>query len=261
LTDLDPITAGGLTCKYERDTRLGGRARAQITFKGKVTGMAEDGPTVHEIEGFYYFDLQSHCLSYVTIEGTRQLRGADGKNGGQVTGRFTMTRLPRDPSPALDDNALRGLTVEPNAENTRLLFDGTIDGLGFSYPRNWHLEGSDSRQLGLVEKGGSGLLMVRDPGPPQQGVADKFMKDARDRLAKDKATIHRVVPPQQIDKTTSKFSIDATIGGQKKALDYYVIQQPAGTVTVTATLLPRDLPHVAQEVERIARSVQITATR
>jgi hypothetical protein len=48
------------------------------------------------------------------------------------------------------------------------------------------------------------------------------------------------------------------LAGQRAHLDYYVIRQPQGGVTLAARLLPADLPSLQKEVERIARSVTLT---
>ena len=41
-------------------------------------------------------------------------------------------------------------------------------------------------------------------------------------------------------------------------MDYFVIHQPSGGATIAARLLPGDLPGLQRDVQRIARSVQIT---
>ncbi len=261
LTDLEEITSGGLRCKLESVGTIVGRRQARISFQGDVRGIGEDGPASHQLDGTLYFDLEANTLSYVSLRGTRTLPGPNGQAGGKIEGSFTLTRTPLPSSPALSDAALRGLVLEPNDENTQLLFDSPALGVRFLYPRGWRVAGTNPRTLGLDHRGGSGLMLAMDPGPPQPNAVQQFHQAAQKGLAQQKARISRVGQPQQLQPGMTTFTIDAEIAQRPVTMQYYVLQQPAGTVTLTATLLPKEMPGVGREVERIAQSVQIGAPK
>ena len=61
LTDLEKITKGGLTCRFEGIDRVNAHL-ARVDFKGVINGIGEDGPAQHDLEGFYVFDLKSNHI-------------------------------------------------------------------------------------------------------------------------------------------------------------------------------------------------------
>src|SRR5207249_513130 len=114
---------GSLGCKFESVATLVKRRLARIGFQGEVQGIGEDGPSRHELEGYYFFDLESNHLSYLYVRGTQYLLDKTGKTIGKIEGSFVLTRQPLTENRELADNALRGLVLEPNEDNTLLLYD------------------------------------------------------------------------------------------------------------------------------------------
>jgi hypothetical protein len=265
LTDLERLDEGSLTCRLESVFRLANRRQARVSFQGKVRGMGEDGTARHELDGFFFFDLESNHLSYLSMKGAQSLLDKDGKAAGTIEGTFVLTRQPNTPCKELDDEALRGLTLEPNDDNTRLLFDDPDLGVRFLYPRRWRVAGSNGRQIGLDEPGGGGILMTVEALPRVPSPA-QYLQESRTFLAQQKATLFSVDNPRSLDgppHNLDYFSIDASVGGgtvasQRIRLDYYVLRQQLGGATLAARLLPRDLEALRREVLAIARSVRIT---
>ena len=72
LTDLEQIE-GRLECRFSEITSLAGRRLARVTFVGTVRGVGEDGPSRQHLDGFYYFDLESSHLSYLSLRGVHSL--------------------------------------------------------------------------------------------------------------------------------------------------------------------------------------------
>src|SRR5207253_226702 len=99
------------------------RRHARVAFTGSVRGTNEDGPLRQQLDGYFFFDLESQHLSYLYLKGVNFVLDRDGREVGRVEGQFVLTRQvsarPRD----LSDEALRGVALEPNADNTRLLYD------------------------------------------------------------------------------------------------------------------------------------------
>ena len=86
------------------------------------------------------------------------LLDADGKETGRIEGRYVLSRKADVTSRDLGDEALKGVALEPNAENTLLLYDNPDFGVRFVYPRRWHPAAVRGSQLALDGADGSGLL-------------------------------------------------------------------------------------------------------
>jgi hypothetical protein len=264
LTDMERIDEGGLECRLEDITTLSvsgrDRRQARIAFTGAVQGINDDGPNRQQLEGYLYFDLESNQLSYLTLKGIHALRARDGKEAGRIEGRFTLTRQTQQQSKDLTDDALRGLTLEPNADNTLLLYDNPDLGVRFLHPRRWRLAGENSRQITLDSTDGSGLLLNRESaGSVPTGA--QYLKESRDWFAKQKAKVLRE-DPAQVLRTNSgrleRFALEVEISGQKVIMNYFVVAQHDGGATIAARLLPTDIRSLQDEVERIARSMVIS---
>src|SRR5207245_7588149 len=118
-------------------------------------------------------------LSYRRLRGRHFLLDAEGREAGQVEGRFVLTRqVPSRPA-ELTDQALRGVTLSPTAENTRLLYDNTDLGVSFLYPRRWRVAGVQGQQITLDSADGSGVLLTVDP-PQRVPTGAQFLNESRD---------------------------------------------------------------------------------
>jgi hypothetical protein len=260
LTDLEKVQEGGLTCKFEGVTTLGNRRHARVGFRGSVRGLGEDGPSRHQLDGYFFFDLESNHLSYLSVNGVQELLDKDGKVAGTVEGNFVLTRRPGTRAQELSETELRRLVLEPNDDNTQLLYESAELGVQFLHPRRWHVAGVRGRQVGVDEKKGSGLLLTFEP-LKQLPTAAAFLQEARTYLEKQKATIVAQRPPRVVQAaplSVERFDLDISMGGQRELLVYFVIRQAGGGATLTARLLPGDAAALSGEVERIARSVRIT---
>ncbi|HYT93118.1 MAG TPA: hypothetical protein VEL76_30650, partial [Gemmataceae bacterium] len=162
LTDLERIEAGTVGCKLEQFATLSGRRHARISFSGTVSGVGEDGRSRHQLEGYFFFDMESNHLSYLSLSGVQQMLDKDGKVVGKVEGNFVLTRRPQPRVRELSDEGLRGLALEPNEDNTLLLYENPDLGLRCLHPRRWRVAGVSGRQVALDEKGGSGMLVTVD---------------------------------------------------------------------------------------------------
>jgi hypothetical protein len=260
LTDMERIDEGRLECRLEQFTTLEQRRHARVTFSGSVRGTNEDGPNRQVLQGYFFFDLHSNHLSYLYLKGASSLLDKDGKEQGRVEGRFVLTRQAHRRCPELSDEALRGVAVEPNADNTLLLYDNPDLGVRFLYPRRWRVQGVRGSQVTLDGADGSGLLLTVDTAA-RTPTGAQFLAESRGWLEKQKARLLRVEPPRRVQERPplEQFALEAEMGGQKFLMDYYVTRQAPGGVTLAARLLPADLAALRQEVERIARSVLVTA--
>jgi hypothetical protein len=258
LTDLEKVEAGGLECRLERLTLLQGRRQARVSLAGTVRGTNEDGPTRQELEGFFYFDLESNHLSSLTLRGRHFLLEASGKEVGRVEGRFVLTRQAHHRCVELSDASLRGVGLEPTPANTRLLYENLDLGVRFLHPRRWRVAGVQGQQVALDAPDGSGLLVTVEPlkGLP---TGAQFLKESQEYLRKQKARILQATPPRQLSGAPAAlehFVLEAILGKERLVMDYYVVRQEPGGATLAARLLPgKDLAALQREVEAIARSL------
>jgi hypothetical protein len=259
LTDLEKIEEGSLQCRFDEITSLAGRRLARVRVTGSVRGVNEDGPNRQQFDGYFYFDLASNHLSYLSLEATHFLLDKDGQTAGQVKGRFVLTREVKAPNPDIREEAVRGLALEPNAENTLLLYDNPELGVRFLYPRRWRVGVIRGRQVVLDEANGNGLLLtVESPANVPTGAA--YLIESQTYLTKEqKAKILRADSPRPITAQIEHLGLDVEMSGRRERMEYYIVRQPAGGAVVAARLLPKELPALAPDVERIARSVQVTA--
>ncbi len=260
LTDMEKLEDGGLECKLEEITTLAGRKLARISLSGSVRGLNEDGPNRQQLDGYYYFDLESNHLSYLSLHGTHWLLDKDNKEVGKVEGQFVLTRQANQRSADLADEALKGATLEPNADNTRLLYDNPDLGARLLVPRNWRVGGVRGKQLTIDETHGNGLLLTFD-AVGKLPAAAQYLTEARDFLTKQKAKVGNVEAPKRLQAAPQEldtFSFEMEMGGQRAVMVYYVLKQEKGGAMVAARLMPDGLAASRAELERIARSVVIT---
>lgn len=259
LTDMERVDEGAVECRLEQIATLENRRHARVAFSGTVRGLNEDGHNRQKLEGYFYFDLESNHLSYLSLKGISFMLDSNGKEHGQVEGQFVLTRQAHTRSSDLTEEALRGVALEPNAENTQLLYDNPDLGIRLLHPRRWHMAGVRGRQLAFDEKEGSGLLLTLEPRS-QVPTAAQFLAESREYLEKQKVRILKIEPPQQIQaapRELDHFVLHVEIEGKRIAMDYYVIRQAQGGATLVARLLPSDLAQLQKEVAEMAKSATI----
>lgn len=262
LTDLEKLEEGALECKLEKIVHSGRRRLARVSFSGTVKGVGEDGTARHRIQGTYHFDLDAGRLSDLVLTGTLSLLDKDGKEMGRIDGRFAMQRSDGGRAEGLGDAGLRGVKLEPDAENTLILHDSPDQGARFLYPRAWRVARSGDGQIALDGPEGSGLLITLDT-PGKTPTSRQLLDESRQWLEKRKGTVLRAVPAATLRASPrlETFSVEAQLGGQRFWMDYYVTTQAAGGATVAARLVPAGLSQSRKEVEAIARSIVLRARR
>jgi hypothetical protein len=260
LTDLERIDKADFVCTFEKITTLLGRRNAHVQFEGKVQGVGEDGNALHELRGSYYVDLDANFLTYLYVKGTHHLLDKAGKATGKIEGTFVMTRTREPATKEVADAALRGLTLEPNADNALLLFEHPQIGARFLYPRNWRIAGYNEKQIGIDEKKGSGVLITLTPAASTPTGA-QFYQESVHFLGKQQAKVLRDEKPAAFAGSWERFSLEVEIAKERAVLQYYTTRQGAHGATLTARILPRDLAEVGGDVERIAKSLQLRGVK
>src|SRR5207248_8936906 len=140
---------GKVECRLEQVYTERGRRTAKVSFSGTVRGTNEDGPNRQTLTGHLLFDLESNHLGYLHLKATHALLDKD-KEVGRVEGRFVLMRQPLAASRDLSDTALKGVALEPDADNTLLLYDNPDLGVRFLHPRRWRLAEVRGSQVALA---------------------------------------------------------------------------------------------------------------
>jgi len=115
-------------------------------------------------------------------------------------------------------------------------------------------------QVALDESRGSGVLITLD-ALAQTPTGEQFQAEVRNWLQQQKAKVFHLDSAQRVTGAPhdlERFSADVDLAGQRIVLAYYVTRQANGGATLAARLLPADLASLQTELERIARSVEIT---
>ena len=261
LTDMEKIEEGDITVELVGVTEIGKQRMARLRISGVVRGVNQDGPSRQRLEGSAYFDLGANLLTYLSLKGTHELLDGSGQAVGRIEGQFTMTRSRLDKMPAdLSDASLRGLNLQPTFENTLLLYDDTRLGVRFLYPRGWRVGAVQGKQVTLDHARGSGILITVEPDT-KVPTAEDYAKEILAFLQKQKATLTTTekttrvrAEPVQLDR----FAFEATFGTDKVRLEYAVLKQTDGGVTVAGRIPAADIAAMKPEVERVIRSLSLT---
>lgn len=257
LTDLERIEEGKVECRLEEIASLEGRRHARIRFAGTVRGVNEDGPNRQELDGYFFFDLQSNHVSYLSLRGLETLLDKDGKETGRIQGQFVLTRQAHQQARDLSEEAIKSVVLEPNDDNTLLLYENPTLGVRFMYPRRWRVGGARGSQVTVDEAEGSGLLLTIDAagrvpsGRDFEAETRAYWKQQNAKVNGGEPVRRLQGPPRELDR----FSLNAEVGGKRVIMEYYVARQADGGATLAARLVPEDLAKRQREVQRIAESL------
>jgi hypothetical protein len=258
LTDLQEID-GGLACKLIEVKTENGRRVAIVTVSGTVKGASEDGPTRHELDGHFSFDLESNYLRYLSLRGKQFLLDKDGKDAGRMEGTQTITRELLKDSPKLSDDVVRSVKLTDDGDNTMLLYDNEEIGVRFLYPRRWRVHSEQGRQVMIDADNGNGILLtplpLKDVPSPSQ-----YAREIQEFLRSQQGKLMGSTPARrvQVNPDVDYFGFEAEMKDQRLVLDYYISRQQRTGATLAARLTPQDAKDLRPEVERIARSVAVT---
>jgi hypothetical protein len=260
LTDMDKVDAGGFTTKFVGVVRISNRDFARLELTGSVKGVDDLGPGKHTIDGTAYFDLGDGMLTYVSLKGTHDLLDGAGRVVGRIDGRFVLTRGPVGAAEDLSDAALKSFDMKPNADNSQLLYDNPALGVRFLYPRRWRVGAVQGRQVTLDGPNGAGMLLTIEP-PARLPTAAAYLAETEEFLRKQKAAVAKVDRPVRAAETpfpVDRFGFDAEMDGEKVRMEYAVLTQPEGGVTVAARLARADAAALTGDLERVLKKLAVT---
>lgn len=261
LTDIEKIDEGSIECKLEQITTLSNRSHARIGFQGTLRGINEDGPNQQRINGTLYFDLQSHHISYISLLGESLLLDKDGRTAGRVEGKFTLTRQKNVRVAELEDAAIATLKLQPDAQNTQLLYDDPDLGIRFLFPRRWRVNAVQGHQLTLEGSHGGSVLITLE-SRAKTPTAQQYMNESQTFLMQKQAKFHGYSPVHRVmdQPKTERFAFDVELNGKRALLEYYVLTQPEGGALFAARFPTEERDALRTEVDRIVRSTTLLRT-
>src|SRR5207248_869626 len=133
-------------------------------------------------------------------------------------------------SPELADEALRGLALEPSADNTLLLYESAELGVRLLHPRRWRMQSATGRQLFLDEANGNGLMLTLESRATLPTAA-AYLAETQAFIAKEKGKILRTDAPRRLQgppDELDQFGLDVDLKDRRERLEYYIVRQPAG---------------------------------
>lgn len=259
LTDMEKFDEGGFAVKFVALANVNQRLLARLALSGTVKGIDEHGPCRHTIEGTAYFDIEAKRLSYLSITGSHELLDGNGKTAGRVEGQLTMNRTASRNAVELSDEAIQTIETKPTIENSVLLYANPDLGVRFIYPRRWRIGTVQGRQLTLDGPNGAGILLTLE-SPTRLPTAAAYLEESLEFLKKAKAKTANVQQPKRVqDKpAVDRFALDADLDGQKVRMDYTVVTQSEGGITIATRLLRTDADELTEDLDRIAKSMSVT---
>lgn len=260
LTDMDKVDAGGFTATFVGVVRLDNREFARLGFVGTVKGVDDVGPGKHTIEGTGYFSLGDGMLTRLSLKATHDLLNEAGQVAGRIDGQFVLSRGPAGTADDLSDTALKAIDLKPTADNSQLLYDNPDLGVRFLYPRRWRVGAVQGRQVTLDGPNGAGILLTVEP-PARLPTAAAYLAETEEFLNKQKAAVSGVTRPARAAEKPfqlDRFGLDADLGGDKVRMEYAVLAQTEGGVTVAARLPRQDAAALAGDLDRVLNRLMLT---
>lgn len=262
LTDLEKLDAGEFRAKYIGKVRPRDRELARIDLSGTVKGVDDMGPGRHTIEGTAYFDPEAGILSYLSFKATHDLLDGKDQVVGRVEGRFVLQRTATRPPADLADAALVNIDLAPTPDNSQLLYDNTELGIRFLYPRRWRVAAVQGRQVTLDGPNGAGILLTVESTGSLPSVR-QYLVETEGFLKEQKARVGTLSAPRRVTpgpRMLDRFGLDADIMDDAVRMEYAVVTQTEGGITVAARLPRRDAPALGSDLERILAQLAVTKT-
>jgi hypothetical protein len=260
LTDLFEIKNGDLMCRFDKVDQM----LAKVSFEGTISGIGENGPTKHELDGVLYFDLSVRAITYVSLKGAEYYLNKKDQGQGKNTGDFILTRTPIAAPPAIAESA--NLVVDPNEVNTSLLFEDQDLGVRFVHARKWKPY-VERTQVKLDDQNGNGLTITIDP-LSRVPTLPQFLGEAKAGIERQRGRIRFEFPmhtlqrqPTSVESIALDVEAPADKSSKQAIIVLAVIRDEAAAATFAATLTTSNRQTLAREAERIAASIRVGKTK
>ncbi len=225
-----------MTARYEGDETIGGESSvAHITLSGDLEGKMKR-TNRQKLTGRLYFDLKHGLICYLWIDGVHSLLDKNRRENGKIAGQYVMVRKLNPRNEKISQAALEKLNLEPDANNTKLLFEERELGIRMLHPRRWHMRPHHARsnyprRIERQRPAHHGRAVRRVP------ETNAYLNETRAFLEKTKAKIYPGQAPvrlREAPEELDQFAYQAEIGGQLAYMDYFVARQHSNGAAFTA---------------------------
>jgi hypothetical protein len=237
LLGLDKVTDSSVACTVTAITPT----VVRFDIVGKATGQRNDIVSQVNITGKYRFDLRLKRIDWLglLVEERRAISAVEV--GFDVTLQLDLRILPQPGAESLGDDALKGLTLEPNGELMRLAHVANDRTWQLLHDRHWFVVNyhHDMATLRLIDRGEFVAQCVFSPLPnrprDQLPTLADFQEDVRKAL--DKRFGAFISAAEKTNAANCRVFRIAARGGDADApaqWRYYHIASPEGRQMVVA---------------------------
>lgn len=254
LTDLEVLESSQVYCKLDSVNLVNNRKTVRISFLGKAFGINEDGPNQQILDGYIFFDCDTRHLSFLYLKGTSILKNKEGKDVGRIEGRYTISREML-PAVQLDTKSI----YEPDANNTRLLFESRETSFSFNYPRNWRVTSQSDSQATLDQSKEAGLLITKEKQSRYTSSA-MYRDEALAFVRKQQMRIENQSAIKPVNGTPGLefFSWDVQSEGRMMHLLYFVYRTGQNMFTLASRCSQESKLNLRSDIMMIANSIKPT---
>lgn len=257
LSGLEPLDSGRLQCTYRGTIEHEGRLLGQIAFSGVLRGRTVDGPVKDAINGAMYVDVGTGRVASLRAIGERTVLDKDSKDIGEldVDYQVVVSYTPNDPE--LSDAVIRQIPPQPSDELTSLVLEHPLLGVRILHPRRWIMETVDGRDVYFRRGKNSLVLHVEETG--KSPTPDQYEQQVGEYMKKEKIVATPVGKLRAVTSdagTLGNFRLSATLKGEPRILDYWVVSRGNQGATLAAQLIDEDLQHSLGDVEQIVRQIE-----
>ncbi|HEY4309529.1 MAG TPA: hypothetical protein VGN12_08765 [Pirellulales bacterium] len=244
LLNLDAISQSDVTTTFKQATA----DAAQLELAGTVHGAVEGASTEIELKGRYKFDLQSKRITWLALLVKEKRSIGSVGPGIDVTARLQMKIAPGAVSPALSDQALAEVNLEPTPEQALLEYTSQNGHFQFLHDRAWHVvnDTPDAVTLRLIERGELiAQCNASAVAPVEAGkrfTLAHFQEDVQKSLDKH---FESFLSAGESENSVGHTTCRVIAGGKVESLpiqwNYYLVADSEGHQTVLAFTLESEL--------------------
>jgi hypothetical protein len=253
LIGLDTITQGEMQCSLTKVERGLAIVECSGNVNGAVGGVASDV----QVKAIYNLDLAKKQITWFAANLRESRAIGHAEPGFDVTARIRMSSAPAGQSPALDDQVLNQLTLEPNATVQLLSFRAEKSHYRLIHDRRWRsmFDRHDLCVFRLIDRGDliaqCNITELPDAGPGKRLTLDAFQADVQRSLGKN---FGQFVEASQAKSDDGKTVLRVVVSGAAAEIPiewiYYHISTDEGRQAALAYTLEERLLDRFAEADR-----------
>jgi hypothetical protein len=221
-------------------------ASAKVQLKGEVRGAVLGGEGVVSCDGWFTFDRKAGRVDRLALNRNEARKPGPVEEGLDIKSSLTVERRAAAADPALSDDALARVPLEPDPRSELLLFQAPDGKCSLRHDRDWHIYWDDSRQTVLkrLDRGEvvaqCNLSVGPDAGKGRHQDLAQFRDDVRRALGR---RLVQVLGAGEVDgDPAGGFRYKVGVQGREGGLDvlwyYFLVASPEGDQRLVTFTLP-----------------------